>query len=111
MRAFGYADDIILLALCPFALRLMLKMCESFASSYGLQFNASKTQIIRFSLSPSNAQFCAVVSSLRFATLYIILDSISCMIYLTMRILFSDHVIFLIKQTNFFIILSSVLVH
>ena len=56
MSTFGYADDIILLALCPFALRLMLKMCESFASSYGLQFNASKTQIIRFSLSPSNAQ-------------------------------------------------------
>ena len=43
MSAFGYADDIILLALCPFALRLMLKMCESFASSYGLQFNVSKT--------------------------------------------------------------------
>ena len=43
MSAFGYANDIILLALCPFALQLMLKMCESFASSYGLQFNASKT--------------------------------------------------------------------
>ena len=43
MSTFGYANDILLLALCPFALRLMLKMCESFASSYGLQFNASKT--------------------------------------------------------------------
>ena len=48
-----------------------------------------------------------VVSSLRFATLCVILDSISCMIYLKMRILFSDHVIFLTKQTNFFIILTS----
>ena len=52
--ALGYADDIILLAPCPSALRLMLKMCESFASSYGLKFNASKTQLISFSLSPSN---------------------------------------------------------
>ena len=44
MSVFGYANDIMLLALCPFALQLMLKMCESFASSYyGLQFNASKT--------------------------------------------------------------------
>ena len=41
--ALGYADDIILLAPCPSALQLMLKMCESFASSYGLIFNASKT--------------------------------------------------------------------
>ena len=32
----------------------MLKTCESFASSYGLKFNASITQLIRFSLSPSN---------------------------------------------------------
>ena len=41
--ALGYADDIILLAPYPSALQLMLKMCESFASSYGLIFNASKT--------------------------------------------------------------------
>ena len=47
-------DDIILLAPCLSALRLMLKMCESFASSYGRKFNASKTQLISFSLSPSN---------------------------------------------------------
>ena len=110
MSAFEYADDIILLALCPFALRLMLKMCESFASSYGLHFNASKTQIIRFSLSPSNAQiYCygqllAFCNSVRHLGLYLMYD-------LRMRILFSDHVIFLIKQTNFFIILSSVVVY
>ena len=52
--ALGYADDIILLAPCPSALRLMLTTCESFASSFGLKFNASKTQLISFSLSPSN---------------------------------------------------------
>ena len=80
MSAFGYADDIILLALCPFALRLMLKMCESFASSYGLQFNASKTQIIHFSLSPSNAQiYCcgqllAFCNSVHHLGLYLMYD-------------------------------------
>ena len=50
----GYADDIILLAPCLSALRLMLKICEPYVSSYGLKFNASKTQLIRFSLSPFN---------------------------------------------------------
>ena len=32
----------------------MLNLCESFAYSYGLKFNASKTQLIRFGLSLSN---------------------------------------------------------
>ena len=50
----GALDDLILLALSPSALRLMLNLCESFASSYGLKFNASKTQLIHFRLSPSN---------------------------------------------------------
>ena len=52
--ALGYADDLILLAPSPSALRLMLNLCESFAYSYGLKFNASKTQLIRFGLSLSN---------------------------------------------------------
>ena len=34
---------LILLAPSPSALRLMLNLCECFASSYGLKFNASKT--------------------------------------------------------------------
>ena len=80
MSAFEYADAILLLALCPFALRLMLKMCESFASSYGLQFNASKTQIICFSLSSSNAQiYCcgqllAFCISVRHLGIYLMYD-------------------------------------
>ena len=32
----------------------MLNLCESFTYSYGLKFNASKTQLIRFGLSLSN---------------------------------------------------------
>ena len=50
-----------------------------------------------------------VVSSLNFATLCVILDTITRTIYLTMRILFSDHVIFLKKEIYCFIILNSVL--
>ena len=38
--ALCYADDLILLAPCPSALRTMLSLCESFANSYGLKFNA-----------------------------------------------------------------------
>ena len=52
--ALCYADDLILLAPCPSALHTMLSLCESFANSYGLKFNAGKTQLIRFGLSPSD---------------------------------------------------------
>ena len=52
--ALCYADDLILLAPCPSALRTMLSLCESFANSYGLKFNAGKAQLIRFGLSPSD---------------------------------------------------------
>ena len=49
--ALSYADDIVLLAPCASSLRCMLGICQSFASSRGLIFNASKTQIICFRLS------------------------------------------------------------
>ena len=42
--ALCYADDIIvLLAPCSSALRTMLRVCDSYASSYGLMFNPNKT--------------------------------------------------------------------
>ena len=53
--ALCYADDLVLLAPSPSALRIMLRFCESFALERGLHFNASKTQLIRFSSSPSSA--------------------------------------------------------
>ena len=58
-----YADDLVLLAPSPSALRIMIYCCEDFAASRGLRFNASKTQLIRFSYSPSSCchvciQFC-----------------------------------------------------
>ena len=48
-----YADDLSLLAPSQAALRLMLRLCEQFADSHGLRFNASKTQLIRFGRCPS----------------------------------------------------------
>jgi len=44
----GYADDVALLAPSPSALRGLLRECETFASEFGLTFNASKTQLIYF---------------------------------------------------------------
>ena len=38
--ALCYADDIVLLAQCASALRHMLNICDSFATSHGLVFNA-----------------------------------------------------------------------
>ena len=54
-----YADDIVLLAPSPSALRLMLHTCSDFANSHCLTFNAAKTQLIKFSrsLSVCTAQF------------------------------------------------------
>ena len=46
--ALCYADDIVLLGPCASALRHMLNICDSFATSHGLVFNANKTQLICF---------------------------------------------------------------
>ena len=46
--ALAYADDVVLLAPCASALRLMLHICNIYASSHGLVFNAAKTQLICF---------------------------------------------------------------
>ena len=45
-----YADDIVLLAPCASALRTLLNICSSYASTHGLKFNAEKTQLICFRL-------------------------------------------------------------
>ena len=45
---FCYADDIALLAPSASALRRMLSICSSYATSHGLLFNAEKTQMICF---------------------------------------------------------------
>jgi Reverse transcriptase (RNA-dependent DNA polymerase) len=38
--ALAYADDIVLLAPTARAMRLVLKICDDFATKYGLKFNA-----------------------------------------------------------------------
>ena len=38
----AYADDIVLLAPTPDALRLMLKLCDHYANNFNILFNASK---------------------------------------------------------------------
>ena len=48
--AFCYADDIVLLAPCASALRMMLNICCSYASHHGLKFNPEKSQLICFQL-------------------------------------------------------------
>ena len=44
--AFCYADDIVLLAPCASALRVMLNICCSYVSHHGLKFNPEKSQLI-----------------------------------------------------------------
>ena len=50
--ALCYADDIVLLAPSPAALRILLRCCESFAASHNLVLTLAK-QLIRFSIKPS----------------------------------------------------------
>ena len=45
---FSFADDIVLLAPCPSALRKMLSLCSTYAESHGIIFNTEKTQLICF---------------------------------------------------------------
>ena len=52
--ALCYADDLVLRAPSPSALRIMLNCCENFVTICGLKFNLSKTQLIRFSSFPSS---------------------------------------------------------
>jgi hypothetical protein len=42
----AYADDIVLIAPTPTAMRTMLAICDSFAASYDIVFNALKTKCL-----------------------------------------------------------------
>ena len=55
-----YADDIILLAPCPSALRTTLNICCKYASDHGLEFNTTKSQLICFRHS-SQQEFPVVI--------------------------------------------------
>ena len=44
--AFGYADDLLLLSPSIHGLEMLVETSESFASEYGVTFNAKKTECI-----------------------------------------------------------------
>jgi hypothetical protein len=46
MGAFGYADDIILLAPCKNAMLKMLHVASNFSEEYSIIFNSSKSRHI-----------------------------------------------------------------
>ena len=54
MGAFGYADDIILLAPCKKSLCVLLDICKQFSLEFQVNFNSSKIKLIDF----SNANDC-----------------------------------------------------
>ena len=54
-----YADDIVLLSPSASGLRSMLNVCSDFASRHSLIFDASKTQLVRFSLSSDTSNSCS----------------------------------------------------
>ena len=50
--AFGYADDIALIAPSLSSLKQMMKICENFAKSYNIIFNSSKTKLLCYNEDP-----------------------------------------------------------
>ena len=56
-----YADDIVLLATSALALQHVLGIFESVATSHGLLFNASKTQLICFYSQGSDKQHPTII--------------------------------------------------
>ena len=46
----GYADDIVLIAPSPSAMRKLLAICDGYASDYDIIFNADKWKFIFISV-------------------------------------------------------------
>lgn len=49
LGALAYADDLVLLAPTPGAMRLLLSLCDNFALNYDIVFNANKSKCLHFS--------------------------------------------------------------
>ena len=47
--AFGYADDVALVAPSLYSLRCMIATCEEFANEYQIDFNPTKSKLILLS--------------------------------------------------------------
>ena len=52
--AFGYTDDIALVAPSLSSLKQMMKICEQFAESHSKTFNPSKTKLLCFNMKPES---------------------------------------------------------
>ena len=50
--AFGYADDIALIAPSLSSLKQMMKICENFAKSHNIVFNSSKPKLLCYNKDP-----------------------------------------------------------
>jgi len=44
--ALTYADDIVLLAPTPSAMRILLQICDSYAAEYDINFNPDKSKFL-----------------------------------------------------------------
>ena len=51
--AFGYADDIALVAPSLYCLKKMISICETFANKYSISFNPSKSKLLCFNVDSS----------------------------------------------------------
>jgi len=49
LGALAYADDLVLMAPTPAAMRHLLILCDNFAINYDIVFNASKSKCLHFS--------------------------------------------------------------
>ena len=49
--ALAYADDIVILAPSPSAMRILLQICDSYAAEYDINFNPDKS---KFSVIPAH---------------------------------------------------------
>ena len=67
LSAVAYADDIVLLAPTVRAMRLLLSVCDDFASEYDVVFNASKSKCLLFKTSVGRQQHIEHLPSTNFS--------------------------------------------
>ena len=58
--AFGYADDLVLIAPCLSSMNLMIETCEKYAQCYQIIFNPTKSKLMCYNVDTSNlhVQLC-----------------------------------------------------
>ena len=63
--ALAYADDIVLIAPTPGAMRKLLSVCDDFASEYDIVFNASKSKFVVI-VPFKNSYLCSILFKCKF---------------------------------------------